>query len=253
MLVVGRARRGNCGYGGECAVQARRAAASKKGCKMNRHQRRAAVAQARTAGSMNPTINGYQVAIRKIEPREADQIRADEVRLLLRHIVVGLKPRLHPAQWQNCAWPELESFVEALCSGGMHPALTEWQVAKDNAGHPALSSRELNARRLAVLMYEALKRVEAFPSKLAAREFVAAKLANTGVLDHAPTAKVIEHWQRRDHPSLAPGDELLLATGIATAGRDPQKLALYFLGLWHLADNPTAVIVRDDALEIHRT
>jgi hypothetical protein len=230
---------------------------------MNRIEPRAATARTRSASAdeslaqpasvnLPSASGGYTVAGRKVAQDEADKIRADTVRLVLSEALAGLKVRLDARGWLNGGWAEVADFVEALCKGGMHPALIEWQADKDCAGHPALPSRELYARRLAVLMYVALERVEAFDRKIDARNFVAKKLADTGVLDSAPTAKVIEHWQQQVLPSLTPREEILVATGIATAGRDSERLAVYFLGLWHVAKNPTATIVHDNALELRR-
>jgi hypothetical protein len=189
-----------------------------------------------------PNLNGYAIAVRSVDSDEAHALRADTVRLVLREHVRGLKENLDPARWLNSGWAEVESFVEALCSGGMHPALIDWEADKDRAGHPAPSSRELYVRRLAVLMAIGLNRIGL--SGRNARRFAADELARAGVFDSAPTAKRIEHWQARYFPALDTGAELLLATGIATAGRDPHKLALYFIGLSHVATNPTAVVVK---------
>jgi hypothetical protein len=189
-----------------------------------------------------PNLNGYAIAVRSVDADEAHTLRADTVRLVLREHVRGLKGKLDPESWINGGWAEVESFVEDLCSGGMHPALVDWEADKDRAGHPAPSSRELYARRLAVLMAIGLNRIGL--SGRNARRFAASELARAGVFDSAPTAKRIEHWQARYFPALDSGAELLLATGIATAGRDAHKLALYFIGLSHIATNPTAVAVK---------
>jgi hypothetical protein len=186
--------------------------------------------------------NGYAVVVRCIEPDERHTLRADVVRLVLREHLRGLKEKLSAESWLNGGWSEVESFVEALCSGGAHPALTQWEADKAAAGHPAPSSREHYARRLAILLAVGLNRIGL--SSRSARRFAADSLARAGVFESAPTAKGIEHWQARYFPALDTSAELLLATGIATAGRDPHKLALFFIGLAHVAANPTPTVVR---------
>jgi hypothetical protein len=69
----------------------------------------------------------YKVAIRELDRADADKTRAEIVRRLSREIVEGLKAKLDPASYVNSGWAEYDTFVEALCNGGMHPALTEWE------------------------------------------------------------------------------------------------------------------------------
>ena len=47
-----------------------------------------------------------------------------------------------------------------------------------------------------------------------------------------------------------PGDELLVATGYAAAGGRPDRLAIYFVGLCHLALNPTVAVIRGGSAEM---
>jgi hypothetical protein len=75
--------------------------------------------------------------IRKVDVVEANKTSADIVRLLLRQTVNGLKAELDPVAWINAGWVELEAFTDALCGGGMHPALAEWESARAKGGRPA--------------------------------------------------------------------------------------------------------------------
>jgi hypothetical protein len=190
--------------------------------------------------------NRTTYVIRKLDGVDANKTRTNIVRLLLRQIVVGLKVELDPAAWVNAGWAELESFVDAFCDGGTHPALLEWMTARANSGRPAPSTREAYARRLVVLMCESLRR--AGLNRRATRELAAQELAATGVFDNTPSPQTIEHWQRSESV-LAPADELLISTGFAASGGEPAKLAIYFIGLLHLALNPTAMAVRENAQE----
>jgi hypothetical protein len=189
------------------------------------------------------TPANYCVAIRAVSAEESDRIRAEIVRLLLRRHIAGLKARLDPASWQNAGYSELESFTEALCAGGAHPALLAWAETRARGGRPVPPARELYARRLVALLCEALRR--AGLSKRAARRFAARQLERGGV---EVSPKTIEHWMARDYPlstPLAANDELLVSTGLATSGLNPERLAIYFVGLFHLASNATAVVVRE--------
>jgi len=194
---------------------------------------------------------GFQIAVRPLGRGDADQTRANIVQHLLCTIVSGLKAELDPVAWINGGWSELEAFTEALCTAGTHPALVEWKTAHAGAGHPAPLTRELNMRRNVILMCVALERVGL--SGRAARRFAAHELARSEMFDGV-TAKVIEHWRERDYPiseSLAPEDEFLVANAVSIAGLGPhraQLVAKYFIGLCHLALNPTAVAL-SEALE----
>jgi hypothetical protein len=193
---------------------------------------------------MDVTDREYRYAVLKVEGAEADRLRSNIVIALLTEIAARLKNELDPAAWLNGGWPELEAFTEALRSGGVHPALLAWQQTKDAAGRPAPLQREIYARRLAVLLCVALER--AGLNKRAARRFAARQLEDAGVFAKPPTHRAIEHWQQSE-PTLTPDRELLVATGFATAGGDPRRLAMYFIGLANLALNPTAIAVREES------
>jgi hypothetical protein len=176
--------------------------------------------------------------VRPVDKSTGDQIRTDIVRFLLAQIVAGMKPRLDWIEWINAGWIELEDFAAALNGGGQHPALVTWQTDKESAGRPAPSVRELYARRVVTLLCTALER--AGLGKKEAREFAADKL--NGVFDPPPSERTIRYWQD-EQPDLSRQEELLIAGGFAAAGGDPDRLAIYFVALMHLALNPTATAV----------
>jgi hypothetical protein len=189
----------------------------------------------------------YQVVIKHdlTEPA-ANAMRADIVRHLLAQIVSGLRPRLKPAQWLNGGWSELQAFVEALCTGGMHPVLTAWEESKNRNGKPTVPGHELSAQRVVLMLCTALERVGVFESKIAIRRFVAAELQRAGLaalFNNVLSESNFKHWQERNFPRLDPNAEVLIATSIATAGRDKYRLVRFFTGLIHLNANPTAVLV----------
>jgi hypothetical protein len=124
----------------------------------------------------------------------------------------------------------------------MHPALLQWQEAKGNKGRPGISDREREARRLVVLMNEGLRRIGLSESH--ARRTAADAATHYQLFNHTISASTVKHWRERDYPILFPRDEQLLATGIATAGLNPGRLVTYFVGLCHLAGNPSAVLAR---------
>lgn len=177
------------------------------------------------------------MAVRRLSPEDADATRVQIVHRFLEWML-QLKNGFDPAQWQNVGGPEFEYFVDALIGGSPHPALTDWNERID-PGNPGLPPYETRARRLAVLMVIALGRA-CFSSQAAARRYVARELSQ--IFDGALTEKAIAKWQERLHPPITPADEQLMATGIAVCGRhEPRKLCLYFVGLIHVARNPTAI------------
>ena len=188
--------------------------------------------------------NRVTYAIRKVDVAESDRIRTEIVRLILQQMVSGLRARLDPTAWVSAGYIELESFVHALCNGEMHPALAAWEADKAPPGRRAPSTREGYARRIAVLLCEALERAGHSPG--AARRYAATELTAGGVFRQKVTDRVLERWQEQERP-LMPGDELLVATGYTTAGGQPARLAVYFIGLCHLAMNPTVVAIRNGA------
>jgi hypothetical protein len=193
-----------------------------------------------TDAAIPPNYTVY--AVREVDREQADKTRAEIVRYLLQQTIARLKTELDPASWVNTGWAELESFIEALHSGGLHAALQEWEAAK--GGHPKPLSRERYARHLVVLLCKALERAKY--NKRKARKFAARELAAARVFDSAPSHRTIEYWQEEE-PELTHGDEMLIATGFATSNGHPDRLAIYFIGLCHLTLNPTAVVIRESS------
>jgi hypothetical protein len=183
-------------------------------------------------------MSDFQIAVRPLDKEAADAMRIDIVRTLLENIVSGLKSQISWIDWLNCGYVELEDLVMALSNGSRHPALLAWESSKNIAGHPAPSARELYARRAVTLLCTALERAEM--SKQEACEFAASKL--DGIFDRAPSERTIRYWQAQQ-PEPTRAEELLMAGGFAASGGDPDRLAIYFVALCHLALNPSAVAV----------
>ncbi len=53
----------------------------------------------------------------------------------------------------------------------------------------------------------------------------------------------------RSAGALTPDEEMLLATALLTAGGDPERIATCFIGLCHIALNPTATALRGGSEE----
>ena len=156
------------------------------------------------------------IMVRKLDGKaDADRTRANLVKFFLSWVVNELKQHMDAAAQLNIGLPEVEAFLEALVSGGQHPALQEWEEHK--GGHPAPASHELRARRLIILLAVALER--AGWQKGAAHRFAAREATRAHVFASATTHKAIEHWQERQ-PELTPADEQMLATAIASCGLD---------------------------------
>jgi hypothetical protein len=180
-----------------------------------------------------------------IFPRRFDEEQADEVRGVraaecFQHMLTAAKAQLAggDVNWYALGLGEAEAVMEAWSTGGRHGFFQIWQRRKATIGgnRPAPSPTELRARRMVVLLCVALERGGC--RKRAARKLAARELEMAGVFTHAPTHRSIEHWQG-EQSALAPADEQLLATAIASCGfGDPHRLATFFIGLAHLFHNP---------------
>jgi hypothetical protein len=95
--------------------------------------------------------------------------------------------------------------------------------------------REQNARRLAVLLCNALER--AGVRKGEAHKQAAKALARTGVFGTTPTPHALKHWEQRMQPPLTQADERVITAAIARCGRDSAAPN----GLFH---RPCAVLAR---------
>jgi hypothetical protein len=190
--------------------------------------------------------NRTTFAVRKVDRAESDKMRTDIVRLILQRMVSGLRAQLDASTWISAGYVELEAFVHALCNGGRHPVLSAWEADMAAPGRPVPSTRESLARRITVLLCAALER--AGYSRAVARKYAVKEFAAAGLFNGALSPRVIERWQAQERP-LMPGDELLVATGFAAAGGQPARLAVYFVGLCHLALNPTAMVIREGSAE----
>jgi hypothetical protein len=138
--------------------------------------------------------------------------------------------------WRRVGGLELEDFADAIDRGGQHPLLQLWQARKAETNRPAPGLREQNARRLAVLLCNALER--AGIRKGEARKQAAKALARTGVFGTTPTPLALKHWEERMQPPLTQADERVITAAIASCGRDPQQLTAYFIGLVQFSRDP---------------
>ena len=138
--------------------------------------------------------------------------------------------------WRRVGGLELEDFADAIDRGGQHPLLQLWQERKAETNRPAPGLREQNARRLAVLLCNALER--AGVRKGEARKLAAEALTRTGVLVPTPTPRALKHWEQRMQPPLTQADERVITAAIARCGRDPQDLVAYFTGLVRFSRDP---------------
>jgi hypothetical protein len=185
------------------------------------------------------------VVVRKFKNKaEADAVRERRCTEFMYAIIDMFRQQTDVATQVNSGAVEFESFVDAVMGGGTHPVLERWLARRK--GTPPADARALRARRLVVLMTEALKRNTGW-SMEQARRYAAREVNAANVFPgETITKKAIEHWHERQQEPT-PGDEQLLGTSVAVAGpSSPRRIALYFIGLAHYAHNPSVAIVREN-------
>jgi hypothetical protein len=104
------------------------------------------------------------------------------------------------------------------------------------ANRPAPTSRDRAARRTVVLAVIGLQRVASMDGD-EARRIVAAAMAR--LIEDAPSAETIHHWERqRDPPITVPAEEKLLAMVIANSKADPTEVVERLVHLAHTILTP---------------
>jgi hypothetical protein len=151
-------------------------------------------------------------------------------------MLAAAKQQTDIVTWRNVGGLELEDFADALDRGAPHPLLQLWQARKSETNRPRPGLREQHARRLAVLLCNALQRIGVGKGK--ARKEVAKALARTDLLLTTPTADALRHWEERIEPPFTEADERAITAAIASSGRDPRRLMEYFIGLVQFSRNP---------------
>jgi hypothetical protein len=170
------------------------------------------------------------------ELSDIEKARALLAARCLWEMLAAAKQQTDIVNWRKVGGLELEDFADAIDRGGLHPLLQWWQARKSQTNRPAPGLREQNARRLAVLLCNALQRVGIAMGE--ARKQVAEALGHTGLFVTAPTAGALKHWEERMEHPFTEADERAITAAIASCGRDPQRLIEYFIGLVQFSRNP---------------
>jgi hypothetical protein len=170
------------------------------------------------------------------ELSDSDKARALLASSCLWGMLAAAEQQTNIDTWRRVGGLELQDFAYAIDRGGQHPLLQLWQARKAATNRPAPGLREQHARRLAVLLCNALER--AGVRKGDARKQAAKALARTGVFGTPPTPRALTHWEQRMQPPLTQADERVITTAIARCGRNPQLLAGYFTGLVQFSRDP---------------
>ena len=140
--------------------------------------------------------------------------------------------------WRRVGGLELEDFADAIDHGRQHPLLQLWGARKSGTNRPTAGLREQHARRLVVLLCNALARVGVSKGKGRKQAAKALALARTGLFTKPVTPAALKHWEQRMQPPLTGADERVITAAIASCGRNPQKIVDYFIGLVLFARHP---------------
>ena len=179
----------------------------------------------------------------KVARKDIEKARALLALKCLWESLATARTQVDVATWRKEGGLEAEDLLDAIDSGRPHPLLRSWEERKATvaANRPAPSQRELQARRLAVLLCAALER--AGLDKQQARKEVSRLLAlQSGLFAQPPSDYALAHWQWAG-PALTRADKRVIANAMAKGG--PRKIKAYFVGLLHFALNPLAKIVHD--------
>jgi hypothetical protein len=179
--------------------------------------------------------------VRALSKEDRDEIRRLSVMHFLWNVLNHFRENTDPAGWLQHGL-NVEEFLECLESGRPHPVLDAWEKLKSGpaANRPAPSSRELGARRFAVLACEALDRRNVGPDqarRLVAKELARAKVFANSPSKNAPSANAIHHWQKAQ-PPLTAADETVIANAQRAAGASDSDLVKYFVGLIGITRDP---------------
>jgi hypothetical protein len=171
-----------------------------------------------------------------MKPQDRKEARRLGARSVLTQLVAAAKNKVDVVTWLRVGGPDAEAFLHALETGGTHPWLEQWQAlrATTAANRPGPDPFERNARRLIVLLTEALHRTGL--NKRAARER-AAKAVH-GVF--SATTEQIRYWQQ-EYPTISADDEKLIVGAIERYSDDHRHIVGWFVDLIRLAVDPTAI------------
>jgi hypothetical protein len=168
---------------------------------------------------------------------------------MLVRLLVNEKERATAIDWRADGGPETEAFLHALETGGSDPLLEKWQeLRRTDANHPVPDPIEQEARRLVVLLAEALCRTGL--GKGEAREQAAEAVKR--IFPKKPKrrkgqpsisvdidADAIRFWQSA-YPPFTPDDEKLIAQAI---NRDHRYIVGWFVKRIELVIDPAAALV----------
>ena len=95
-----------------------------------------------------------------MKPEDRDEARRLAALAVLWELLAAAKEKIDVVDWRAEGGPEAEAFLHALETGGQHPLLRKWEELKATvaANRPVPDPLDLNARRLVVLLVEALHR-----------------------------------------------------------------------------------------------
>jgi hypothetical protein len=178
---------------------------------------------------------GAADAAASMKPEDREEVRRLAPLGVLKQLLDAAKARTDVVDWRAMGGPEAETLLHALETGGQHALLRRWETLKATvtAYRPVPDPLDLNARRLTVLMVEALHR--AGLNKRDARK----RAAKTVNQIFPTTHDAIRGWQSA-YPTVTPDDEKLIARALELHGCDHARIVGWFVGLIRFAVDPAA-------------
>jgi hypothetical protein len=174
-----------------------------------------------------------------VKPEDRDEVRALAAHSMLRRSLANMQKQLNILDWRADGGPEAEAALYALETGGPHPLLEKWRELRRTVATNVPDPIDRDARRLVVLMVEALS--GAGLSKRIARKQAARAVKRILPAAKGDQAEAIRHWQ--ENHSLAPDDEKWIADALKRCGNDHRLIIDWFVKQIEVVVDPAAAYV----------
>jgi hypothetical protein len=174
-----------------------------------------------------------------VKPEDRGEVRSRAALSMLAQSLANMRKQLSLLDWRADGGPEAEACLDALKTGRSHPLLEKWRELRRAVATNVPDPMDRDARRLVVLMVEALHR--AGLNKRVARKQAARAVKRILPAFRGDQAEAIRHWQEKH--SLTPDDQNWIADALKRCGNDHRLIVDWFVKQIELVVDPAAAYV----------